>query len=74
MQTFAQRIEEAAMNAHMKALPNMASKAEVCESIQEVVNELWEMPMNKAVKYIEESYSHTGHLALAVRMFKKQNV
>ena len=73
-QTFAQKIESAAQLAYSNALPVMASKAEICDSIQVVINELWEMPHQLAVAYICDSYSHNGHQALAVRMFKNQPV
>ena len=73
-QTFAQKVESAAQLAHSNALPVMASKAEICDSIQVVINELWEMPYQLAVAYICDSYSHNGHQALAVRMFKNQSV
>ncbi len=73
-QTFAQKVEAAAQMAHSNASPDMASKADVCNSIQTVIDELWAMPHQFAVAYISESYSHIGHQALAVRMFKKQSV
>jgi len=73
-QTFAQKVEAAAQLAHSNAAPCMASKAEVCNSIQTVIDELWAMPHELAVAYIKESYSHIGHQALAVCMFKKQSV
>ena len=73
-QTFAQKVESAAQLAHSNASPVMASKAEICDSIQVVINELWEMPYQLAVAYICDSYSHNGHQALAVRMFKNQPV
>jgi hypothetical protein len=73
-QTFAQKIEIAAQLAYSNAAPDMASKAEICNSIQTVIDKLWAMPHQLAVAYISESYSHIGHQALAVRMFKKQSV
>jgi len=73
-QTFAQKVESAAQLAYSNAAPDMASKAEICNSIQTVINELWSMPHELAVAYISESYSHIGHQALAVRMFKNQSV
>ena len=72
--SFAQKVEELALIAHENAHPNMASKAEVCNSIQKLVDTLWEMPEDKAIEYISASYSHDGHQALAVRMFKNQSV
>jgi hypothetical protein len=71
---FSQRIEEAARSAHDAAAPFMASKAEICDAIQPIVTELKKMPREQAVAYIKESFSHTGHQALAVRMFKGQPV
>ena len=72
--TFAQRIETAAQSAHQQTKPFMASKAEICDAIQPIIDELQQMPHSKAVAYIKESFSHIGHQALAVRMFKNQPV
>ena len=72
--TFAQRIEIAAESAHKKAAPNMASKAEICNAIQTVITDLQQMPRDKAITYIKESFSHIGHQGLAIRMFKDQPV
>jgi hypothetical protein len=72
--TFAQRIEAATQAAHNAAAPYMASKAEICDSIQVVIDELLAMPKAEAVAYIRASFSHVGHQALAVRMFKGQPV
>ena len=74
MTNFAKRIENAAQSAHAAAAPFMASKAEICDAIQPIVTELQQMPRAKAVAYIRESFSHIGHQALAVRMFKGQPV
>ncbi len=71
-QTFAQKIESAAQLAHSNAAPFMASKAEICDSIQVVIDELWAMPHQLAVAYIRDSFSHNGHQALAVRMSSRQ--
>ena len=71
---FAYRIEEAAQSAHAAAAPDMASKAEICCAIQPIIAELQHMPRAEAVAYITESYSHIGHQALAVRMFKGQPI
>jgi hypothetical protein len=71
---FSQKIEDAAKSAHQAAAPFMASKAEICDAIQPLITELQQMPRNQAVAYIKESYSHIGHQALAVRMFKGQPV
>ena len=73
-QTFAQKVESAAQLAHTNAAPFMASKAEICDSIQVVIDELWAMPHQLAIAYIRDSFSHNGHQALAVRMFKNQSV
>jgi hypothetical protein len=70
--TFAQRIEAAAQSAHAAAAPFMASKAEIENAIQPVITELLAMPQQKAWDYIRASFSHVGHQALAVRMFKGQ--
>jgi hypothetical protein len=72
--TFAQRIEAAAQSAYDAAAPFMASPAEVHDAIRPVVTELQKMPRAQAVAYIRESFSHVGHQALAVRMFKNQPV
>lgn len=72
--TFADKVENAANAAYITAAPFMPSKAEICDSIQLVINELWAMSHNDAVAFIKQSYSHTGHQALAVRMFKKDSV
>ena len=71
--TFSKRIELAAETAHKTAAPFMASRAEICDAIQPIINELLAMPKNIAVAYIRESYSHIGHQALAIRMFKGQS-
>tara|TARA_R110000823_G_C15572645_1_gene462002 strand:- start:104 stop:322 length:219 start_codon:yes stop_codon:yes gene_type:complete len=71
---FSYRIEKAAQSAQAAAAPDMASKAEVCNAIQPIITELQQMPHAEAVAYIGESYSHIGHQALAVRMFKGQPV
>jgi hypothetical protein len=71
--TFAQRIESAVQFA-MNATPYMPSKAEICDSIQPIINELHQMPHADAVAYMRESFSHNGYQALAVRMFKGQPV
>lgn len=70
--TFSKRIEAAAQSAHAAAFPFMASKAEICNAIQPIITELQKMPQDQAVAYIRESFSHVGHEALAVRMFKGQ--
>ena len=72
-QSFAQRVEAAAQQAHKTAAPFMASKAEICASIQPVIDELKAMNHPDAVAYIRASYSHVGHQALAIRMFKGQS-
>jgi len=72
--TFANRVEQAALSAHHNAAPFMASKAEICDAIQPIIVELWAMPYVDACAYIRESFSHIGHQALAVRMFKNQPV
>ena len=74
MTNFANRIENAAQSAHAAAAPFMSSKAEICDAIQPIITELQQMPRAKAVAYIRESFSHIGHQALAVRMFKGQPV
>jgi len=71
---FSQKIEDAAKSAHQVAAPFMASKAEICDAIQPLITELQQMPRDQAVAYIKESFSHIGHQALAVRMFKGQPV
>ena len=71
---FSQKIEDAAKSAHEAAAPFMASKAEICNAIQPLITELQQMPRDQAVAYIKESFSHIGHQALAVRMFKGQPV
>jgi hypothetical protein len=71
---FSYRIEKAVQSAQAAAAPYMASKAEVCNAIQPIITELQQMPHAEAVAYIRESYSHIGHQALAVRMFKGQPV
>ena len=70
---FSYRIEKAAQSAH-EAISDMASKAEICNALQPIITELQQMPHAEAVAYIRESYSHIGHQALAVRMFKGQPV
>ena len=72
--TFAQRIENAITTAHKVAAPYMASKAEICNAIQPIIAELQQMAHADAVSYIKASFSHVGHQALAVRMFKGQSV
>jgi len=72
--TFAERIEQAAQEAHKAAHPDMASKAEICANLQSAINELWAMPRPDALAFIRATYSHIGHQALAVRMFKNQPV
>lgn len=72
--TFAERIEQAAQAAHKAAHPYMASKAEICASLQPTIDELLAMPRPDALAYIRATYSHVGHQALAVRMFKNQPV
>ena len=71
---FSDRIEQAAQSAHTAAAPDMASKAEVCNALQPIITALQQMSHAQAVAYITDSYSHSGHQALAVRMFKGQSV
>lgn len=71
--TFANRVEQAAQAAHTAASPYMASMAEICDSIQPIIDDLWAMKQSDAVAYICESFSHIGHQALAVRMYKGQD-
>jgi hypothetical protein len=71
--TFAESIENAVQNALTAASPYMASRAEVCDSIRPVITRLQSMPYDDAVAYIRASFAHTGHMALAVRMFKNQD-
>lgn len=70
----AARIEAAAQAAHKLAAPSLASKAEICNSIQSEINKIRSMGDERAKAYIRESYTHNGHQALAVRMFKGQPV
>tara|TARA_R110002126_G_scaffold77224_1_gene192579 strand:+ start:133 stop:354 length:222 start_codon:yes stop_codon:yes gene_type:complete len=70
--TFAEKIEAAAQTVYTNSAPFMASKAAICDAIQPVINELLAMPQDVAIAYIRESFSHIGHQALAVRMFKGQ--
>jgi predicted adenine nucleotide alpha hydrolase (AANH) superfamily ATPase len=72
--TFAQRVEQAAQSAHNASAPYMASKKEICDAIQPIINSLQAMRHDEAVSYIRASFSHVGHQALAVRMFKNQPV
>jgi hypothetical protein len=72
--TFAQHIEIAAQSAHNAASPDMASLAEVCDAIQPIITKLQQMPRTQAIAYIRESYSHIGHQALAMQMFKIQSI
>lgn len=71
---FAKRIEAAVQAAHQQTAPYMPSRAEVCDAIQPIIAELQAMPREEAAAYIRETYSHSGHQALAVRMFKNQPV
>lgn len=70
--TFAESVENAVQNAMSAAAPYMASPAEVCDSIRPIITRLQAMPYDDAVAYIKASFAHTGHMALAVRMFKNQ--
>jgi hypothetical protein len=67
--TFAERIETATQLAHTNAAPFMPSKAEICDAIQPVINELLAMPTTVAKAYIRKSFSHNGYQALAISMF-----
>lgn len=69
--TFATSIETAVQKAQMAAAPYMASRKEIEDEISKVIVEIKGMP--DPVSYIRESFTHTGHQALAVRMFKGQS-
>lgn len=70
--TFAERIEIATQLAHKNAAPFMPSKAEICDAIQPVINELLAMQVDVAKAYIRKSFSHDGYQALAISIFLSQ--
>jgi hypothetical protein len=69
MNTFANRVNQAVQDA--QAIDDLQlSRAQIEDALMSLVDDLWAMPLGEAKAYIKESFSHVGHEALALRLFK----
>ena len=69
MNTFANRVAQAVQDA--QALDDLQlSPAQISDALMALVDDLWAMPLDEAKAYVKASFSHVGHEALALRLFK----
>lgn len=67
--TFAQQVQRHVDT--VQALHDLRlSPAQVEDALMPLVHWLWAMPLDEAKAYIRESFTHEGHQALTVRLFK----